>query len=394
MTEITQDVATDDDFAESVVPPAAPPPGQRAVAIVKQIRPWHKPRKQLVRRSWTHHIRDLMRRLHFPKGAIPTFRYLTLAGPDMLDIRQLEDATVKSGYKLKYTGFSPKGSKDEAEILLAQNQIRSYEWIDRNSETLWHRLEDIAAGERSTALRAVERHGPYHAINFDLCQNITLQRGGAPTIIDALIKVFRIQCRHNSEPWLLFITTKIEQGNTPDEHVANFLKAVNSNIAASAEFQEEFNKLCEAHEVDQEIALENPKNLPLDAFVRFFCLGFTKWLIGNLCTARPAIALEMQSSQIYSVEQGSKDMLSLVYKCSPQVRTAFDQGPEINHEEVEIAAGITAAQKTTSLIDIDLKVANDANLLNDLTQETHNLLRSANYSQELISQVTDNAHAQ
>ncbi|MCU0118960.1 hypothetical protein N8H74_11910 [Pseudomonas sp. B2M1-30] len=375
----------DDEFVEAIVPPEPPPIENRTVAIVKQLRPWHKPRKQFVRRSWSHHIRSLMRTLHIPADSSRVFRYLTLAGPDMLDIRNLEDVTVKAGFKLKYVGFSPRGSKDEAEIILAQNQMRSYDWIDRNSDTLWYRLEDIAAGDRSTAMRAVESHGPYHAINFDLCQNIAQTKVGAPSILDALIRLISLQSAGGTGSWLLFITTKIEPLNTPDNKVADFLQAINSNIKDSEEFSEEFIQLCEQEGIPYDDALNEPKKLTTDAFVKFFCLGFTKWLIGHLCTAYPVIELSMQGSHIYSVEQGSKDMLSLVYRCTPVIRKPADPNPVRSVREIEIDSGLTAIRRTISLCDIDNKMADEPQLLEALTHETHKLLKSANYAQDIIS---------
>lgn len=389
--DVQVDDNLDDDFVEAIVPPPTPAIENRTVAVVKQLRPWHKPRKQLVRRSWSHHIRSLMRSLHIPADSSRIFRYLTLAGPDMLDIRHLEDVTVKAGFKLKYVGFSPRGSKDEAEIILAQNQMRSYDWIDRNSDTLWYRLEDIAAGEKSTAMRAVESHGPYHAINFDLCQNITQTKAGAPSILDALIKLISFQSAGGTGSWLLFITTKIEPLNTPDSRVADFLKAINSNIKDSEQFSAEFSQLCQQEGISYEDALNEPKKLSTDAFVKFFCLGFTKWLIGHLCTAYPVIELSMQGSHIYSVEQGSKDMLSLVYKCSPILRKPADPNPVRSTREVEIDSGLTAVRKTLLLCDIDNKMATEPQLLEDLTLETHALLRSANYAQDIISLAVESA---
>jgi len=383
--QISHDNDDDSDFIEATVPPATPPAVNRVVAVQKQTRPWHKPRKQFVRRAWSHHIRTLMRTLHTPADAVPVFRYLTLAGPDMLDIRHLEEVTTKTGFKIKYIGFSPRGSRDEAEIMLTQNQMRSYDWIHRNSETLWYRLEDIAAGERSAALREVESHGPYHAINFDLCQNIVQVRPGSPSVLDALIKLISFQSAKSTEPWLLFITTKIEPLNTPDVKVSEFLQAIIQNMGASADFAQEFMQLCEAEKVASDIVLTDPKQLPTDAFVKFFCLGLTKWLIGHMCTAYPVIELTMQGSHIYSVEPDTKDMLSLVYKCQPIIRAPAATTSVKSPQEIEVASGLIAIQRTTTLCDIDLKIKDEPDLLAGLTHETHNLLRSANYANELIS---------
>ena len=67
---IADAAAPHDDFAEGVVPPIK----EDAVKPKRKLEPWHKPRKQLVRRGWRDNVRRLMGELKFPVGAERVFR--------------------------------------------------------------------------------------------------------------------------------------------------------------------------------------------------------------------------------------------------------------------------------------------------------------------------------
>ena len=364
----------DDNLIERVVPVRP-----RKVALQKSLRPWHKPRKQAARRAWKYHIRKLMRRLHFPAGNPRLFRYLTLAGPDMLDIRNLEDVIKEGEFQLKWNGFSPRNCREEAEIILNQSQLRDYDWIDNGSEVLWYRLEEIASGANSVALREALSHGPFHAINFDLCQNITARSGQSPSVLSSLLKLIDFQALHCTHDWLIFITTKVERLNTPAENIRDFLDSINNNIDVSPDFAEAFDALCLEQGIPSQVALTDPLLLSNDAFVKFFCLGLTKWLLRHLCTAVPRIELTMENSHLYSVEPGVKDMLSLVYRCSPVRRApaAVDAMDDL----AEVRLGQIAVLRTRELRDLD--DVQDPGLL----AETQELLRLANYPAELIAEL-------
>ena len=374
----------DDQIFQTVVPTAFPT--SRRVDIQKQSRPWHKPRKQIVRRCWNYHIKKLLKKLHVPVGGARTFRYFTLAGPDLLDIRALESVVKGDNYVLKWVGFSPRATEEEAEIILNQSQVRGYDWVDETSEELWFRLEDMASGEKPVALKIVEGHGPFHAINFDLCQNVTAVKGQAPSIFDALLRLIEFQTKTCNHDWLLFVTTKIEKNNTPTAVFESFFEAIKQNLNSSVDFTESFSSFCESIGTLDEQVLAAPFDMADDAFVRVFCLGFSKWLVSHLCSAHPLVKLEMQDSQIYTVESGKKDMLSLVYKCSPN-RVAPGVHPVAGIDEIEIALGRNALKRTANLRDLD--EACDDIYFAGLVDEVRDLLKSANYPAELIANVGD-----
>jgi hypothetical protein len=101
-------------------------------------RPWHKPRKQLVReKQWGDEIDWLLR--NKPAGDT-SLRYLGLPGPDLLDVRYIYDRFCRdSGRKLTFLGFekSARSSDPRGDALnVSLDEVRRLEHIDDRSLVL------------------------------------------------------------------------------------------------------------------------------------------------------------------------------------------------------------------------------------------------------------------
>src|SRR4051794_33064978 len=70
----------------------------------KQFMPWHRPRKQFVRREqWW----ELVRRLYEGRPDGAPLRYLGLPGVDLIDLRYLHDRVCNPvGRPLRFLGFN------------------------------------------------------------------------------------------------------------------------------------------------------------------------------------------------------------------------------------------------------------------------------------------------
>jgi len=348
-----------------------------------------------VRRSWAQNAYRLMGKLHHPADVNKVFRYLTLPAPEMLDIRSLRSACIERGYKLKFVGFNAaqRGSATEKQLTLAQSQLRSQDWIEESSQILWHRLENLAASRNPIAYQSAIEHGPYHAINFDLCDNIARKIGDSPTTLDALGKLVQLQTSKCNHDWLLFIATRVEKATLAPECVDAFMTAIQSNRAASEEFAHALEEMLGQNWDDTQRALAMPAELSDELFKDMLCVGIGKWLLRYLNTANPPHRLRMMTGYYYSVEEGKPDMLSLVYRCEVAQLAAQDptqlvcaQGGQTSDDAAEVELALRVVEKTRYLVDLDGYVSGDDGLCDSLIEETISLLREASYDEATLSQ--------
>jgi len=331
----------------------------------------------------------LMKKLHVPMGAEKTFRYLTLPGEDMLDVRSLGSIAAQKGFRLHYLAFNGAGknSKEERILTLSQHHILSQDWADVSSKIVWQRLENVAAAEKSDAFVSAVRHGPYHAINLDLCDSIACKnlRSGNPCGLDALAKIFQLQTDYCSHDWLLFVATRVLSSEVNLDYLNSFLSSIKSNIESSDEFRAAFEGLFKRSNLSSDDVLSAPERLPSPVFLELFCVGFSKWLLRLLGEASPRWQLKMLKSYCYSVYGGEPDMLSLVYKVERVVKHTstppgmlYGQLSAARPEEEPVLARCIV-ERTAALLDLDAKLASDPQLFSSLAGETEALLREASY---------------
>lgn len=88
--------------------------------------PWHRPRKQWIRRyQWHDSLLEMMRETHFPADA-RIMRYLSLPGEDLLDVRVLREACVEAGVDMRFTGMVSvgPGSARDTRLNIAESEVR------------------------------------------------------------------------------------------------------------------------------------------------------------------------------------------------------------------------------------------------------------------------------
>jgi hypothetical protein len=375
----------DDSIAREVLPPEA----AEASGVKKEFKPWHKPRKQKVRKSWAYNADRLMGKLEVPAGGGRIFRYLTLPGSDMLDIRSMKEALKRRGFKLHYLAFNAAGrnSAEERSLTLSANEISRHDWIDNSSKIVWQRLENLVAAENTDAYEHARKHGPYHAINLDLCDCLAFKdsSGARPSGLDVLGKLFQLQTERCNHDWLLFIATRIERSIVSTEYLERFVAVIQENAVSSEDFRTGLEALFQRYDSDLESVLAVPDGLPLAVFKDLFSVGLSKWLLKYLGSTSPRWGLRMLRSYCYSVEGGEPDMLSLVYRIEhfPQRSSDADgilegqQPPSPPPDETCYAKIIV--EKTTQLEDLDSSLQQDPDLFGELIQETAGLLQEANY---------------
>lgn len=348
-------------------------------------KPWHRPRKQWIRRyQWHDGLLDMVRDTHFPDDS-RIVRYLSLPGEDLLDVRVLREACEQAGADLRFTGLNSvrRNSADDIQLNIAESEVRGLPRIHSGSTILRERFESIA-NDGSLAHDAVRRSGPFHAVNIDLCDHIALRAAGErqPTILDALAEVIRLQLRHARHPWLLFVTTRVSPERIDARNLGALVQAVRDNVGGSAEFGERTAALLDTEADRLQAALDDPANLDPQRFMNLFALGFGKWLLrflGEGCSVR------MLPSCFYSVQPGRPDMLSLGFRCDAVQPAAVDRYNMVGGADAdggaaaEIDHAMRLLEATGGMFDLDDRLERDAQLAESVTLEAADLLRSAHY---------------
>lgn len=362
---------------------------EHALAPQKEFAAWHHPRKQYVRiNQWCAEVRKLIPQLGLSQG--DPFRYLTLPGNEMLDVRALHGVVQPLGLKLRYLGFNSvsPNSADQAELALSQSEVREMSAIDEFSAVIEDKLEAIANSLSPASVRTAQA-GPFHAINLDLCDSIAFREighaKGSP--LEATGKLLELQLQ-STKPWLLFVTTRAEPGLIGKFAKDGFNAAIGANIEASAEFKAKLASLISSGIDELDCNLEAAWEGQDPNFLRLFCTGLGKWLLSILANASPPRELSLLSSCYYQSSHLGPDMLSLAFQCGAPRHTVTDlfsilpsakvEEPEII--ETEVALKFT--EKLGELFDLDHRLSNDAQLQEKLVKQAGRLMAQARFSEE------------
>lgn len=377
----------EEDVADESLDEVYQPEPEHALAPTKAFEAWHHPRKQYVRvQQWCSEVRKLIPQLGLGSG--DPFRYLTLPGNELLDIRALHGVCSGLGVKLRYLGFNSVGQNtpDQAELALSQSEVRSLSSIDEFSGVVEDRLEAVA-NEKSPASVRTQQAGPFHAINLDLCDSIAFREighaKGSP--LEALGKLLALQLQ-TTTPWLLFITTKAQPSLLGDFAREGFTLALNANAEASADFRGKLAELIsgDLDQLDTELAAA--WSTQDTRFLRLFCMGLGKWLLGILANAAPPRKLTFLSGCFYQSGPDGPDMLSLAFRCEAPTQAVNDvysilptAAPSVPFSEVECALNLS--EGINGLFDLDNRIAGDEQLRKKLIGQAGRLLATARYSE-------------
>lgn len=383
----------------------------------RPFRPWHKPRKQFIRRNqWCHEIGRLIETIAFPPDN-RVLRYLSLPSEDMLDIHTLV-SSLNEDLTLKYLGFfyAQNGSPDDQRMNLSEKAIKGLDRVDATSHIARDMLEDTG-NRKSTAYKTLRAHAPYHVVNIDLCDHFAApRRANAYACIDALHSIAEIQHeKAGGNSWLFFLTTRIQPDYFDVLHLRVFVAAIQANVNASEEFRaklgevffQESDRLLQkltdlaallektdpVHRKDAGLTSDEVEALRRDAantvdedtFRKFFCVGFGKWLLSFLAASSPQTKVEMLPSYFYSVGSDNQDMLSLAFKCTPQTQPLSDpfnlvRSPlQAKAPISETRQGVQIVKAVSRLRDLDDLLENNPEQMELMVQETIMVLDKADY---------------
>jgi hypothetical protein len=275
---------------------------------------WHRPRKQYVRRvQWLEEIWRLTEDLDLHSGE---FRYLTLPGNDLLDIRYLAGQVfMPRELRLKYLGFNTAATPSnpaQAELNSAEFPIKRLDCVDPESQVSPGEFRRV--GEpRSIAWKHVRRAGPFHAINLDLCGGFAGREkaDGIPNYFTAL-KVLLQNQRGSDDDFLLFVTTRMDDDNV-DTGIRETLHRVAQNIYETCEsYASAFGDAWGLPEDSADVQISEATGTS-----EAFMLGLTQWLVS--CGVAEGLKASVRSFMTYrsAPGPGEDDLVSLAIRFKP-----------------------------------------------------------------------------
>lgn len=359
----------------------------------KSFKPWHKPRKQWMRRNqWVKEIDTLIPHLRLDGRPL---RYLSLPGEDMLDIRVLADYCSGRNLRLKCLGYD-EGARDRAtelEVDISRSEISSN--IEPNSVVVADNL-GVLKDVNSVGFKYVYDHGPFDVINLDLCGAISCVN--YPDNHQVMLNLCEYQINHSREKWLLFLTTRAEYEQVNVDHLPHYLKCLKKNAEAHDTFRLRLLDISRwdvsRYTADATAAhiLDGCRN---KEFVKLFAAGFSKWLLQLLDSTNNSWSVEMLNSCWYRVEDNQTatsfpNMLSLVFLFSPVNMPIQDASGLANPNPQTIidekALAMRILEQTENLFDVDREMDSDSSVWQQFVDESAVLLRAARYATDQYAQ--------
>jgi DNA polymerase-3 subunit alpha len=203
-----------------------------------------------------------------------------------------------------------------------------------------------------------------------------------PTYYTAVSNLLSIQAR-NPAPWLLFLTTRADKQNINARVLQALIEKYCANLRECAAFKDASReKFAIETEVEVVQATTEPKGL-----LEVFLTGLCKWFVGLALEHTPPISVEVISVFGYRVDKGAEheDLVSLALKFMPThipppdplgLAACAVKSPD------EGTLATRALRKIAKRIDADLKLAENSDLLQSMTEDTANLLSLARYDAE------------
>lgn len=379
-------IETEQDL-ETYVQPPEPDHIDLVTPTRLEFKPWHKPRKQFVRKEqWIRHIKGIIDKNDIRNRARP-FNYLTLPGPDLLDLRLVADICELEDVKLRYLGFC-KADEEESDRLrrnVSEFDISRIERVVSGSKVVSAPIQDIQR-KKSEAHVALFQGGTYDAINIDACSPIANQdNDGTGRLIETIRHLAKYQIDNCRDPWMLFLTSPIQTDSISDQSFTSICAQIQNNKDNSSEFADEivnqFNQGEDLQEYINRISGQNSKE-----FLSLICLGLTKWLIH--LSEQVHYRVKIMKSFCYSTfqhEPFTPNLASLCFLFEPRTMTMSDKTgltvnlPLIGGSNIGIDDHIRALRKTNEIVNVDDVLNGDEHLRTQMIEETKSLLRQVGY---------------
>lgn len=347
--------------------------------------PWHHPRKQYVRHhQWCHEVIKLVVDRPPTDG---TLKYLGLPGVDLLDLRHFHAAVCEArGVNLRFLGFNSSAqprSSAHTELNIALDEVMRLPRIDPLSYVIGDNFARIA-NHRSIAFTKARDLGPYDVINLDLCDGFGAQAPGTldNSYYDAVTTLLSLQARTKT-PWLLMLTTRADRPNINDQVLEALIGKYLANLNSYTSFREASR---DHFAIETEATLTAATGTP-DGLLQVFLTGLCKWFATLALEHSPPTSVELLSAFGYRVDRGSahEDLISLALKFTPTFTPVRDALGLANPPKVDLDEGAMATKalrRVARRIDADKKLAENAELYQQMIAASTHLLSLARYDIE------------
>jgi len=376
----------DDDFNSSVLPPEPKP---MAAPEPLEFKPWHKPRKQYVRtEQWLKHVKGVVEKLgpqNFSDGE--PLRYMTLPGPDLLDIRLIAEFCSSRSIKLRYTGFCYSDENEERRLRQNVNEfsITHKDSVLESSRVVKSRLQEVGI-KNSEASVAMLRGGPFDVVNIDACEPLASDdEDVSGRLVDAIRAITEYQLKHRRKSWILLLTTPIQIDSISERSLSALNGQVTENADKDADFSQELSQQFQQGENLAQF-LTRMSSTNGDGLLSIFSLGLAKWLIHLAEQAHfKVIKLDGFCYSMFKKPPYDPNMVSLCFLFQPQELQIQDNtgltsntgSPAVTTPPV--STHIRALRKAFAIENLDKKLSKDLTLHDNMANQSKSLLREVGY---------------
>ncbi len=348
-----------------------------AVLGQREFKPWHRPRKQFVRREqWAEQIG----RLYVDRPAGDPLRYLGLPGTDLIDLRYLHDEFCRpAGRPLVFLGLNSDARSDSparSELDISLYEVSRLPHVVKEHSDVIPDDFRCLGDEASIAWTRARALGPFDVINLDLCDGLASDSPAIQqSIYDALAHVTALQ-GHSLTPWLLLVTTRIGSNMFDSDAEAAILQRFHDNVCTCDGFVEE----CQLH-LGLDAATIESSTCSEEDYLKLMIAALGKWL-AQLIQASRSSQVVLASTLGYRVVKGApcEDLVSIALRCEPifpRPENALSPTPPQPFDECKTAKRIV--RRTARRKDVDSILEADSNAHEDLVVEMEGLLTAARY---------------
>lgn len=401
------------DLAEDALPPE---PKDAIPIKLEKLFPWHRPRKQKVRKDqWVGLANTLIDRLKsqnflvsqqvlLPDGTRvqtpPEVRYLTLPGLDYLDVRLIGEMCANKQCSLTSVGFL---SDAHEAPLMARARVRETGliqagYITDTSVTFPRSFESICGTDGAT-LKELKRRAPFHVVNIDACGSIAPSKAThSGRMIDAIYRLIELQLSKATHRWLFFLTVDVRAGDMDAGTFQSLCDAIRENARQSSDFQAAAIGFLNTGATAVDEAIESAKGRSARSLLDLFSLGFAKWLLH--LAQQKQWHVKLKKSHCYStrpMDNPEPSMCSLAFEFVPPAAGLHDpfgvtrQRPSPGGTPPSPSMQLLAA--AAEIDDLDVMLDGDASLSADLNSMTHALLSEIGYEADALSRLIEPAIA-
>ena len=342
----------------------------------KEFKPWHKPRKQFVRRE---QLSALLLRLYEQRKPGDPLCYLGLPGTDLIDLRYLHDQLCSESERpLRFLGFNTEaqpGNPAHVQLSVSLDEVRQMANVDPQSAVIHDDFRRIG-NSNSVAWQRTRQFAPFDVVNIDLCDGLASDPPQSDeSVYKALAELVAIQ-RHNPNPWLLLVSTRIRHGMFDADAEGWLTGLFRENVANCEGFAEVCKELLESNVESIDPATCNDADLLV-----LMTAAIGKWL-SALVRAQGPSRIELASTHGYRVNPVSvrEDLVSLALRVEPIILASRDPlSPTPPTLEDECTTAKAILRRLARRLDVDTLLKQRPDVYEGLVRETERLLADARY---------------